>query len=161
MGYSVMVEFPEVEVRDKVLAFLEKNLTPPHKLLGEDVAYVRGPVSDPSYDRDEAKDRLIGFDFTTSAPPESRIAYMLCYWMARHVNGTSIWYDGLDKIEIPESCDEHGFEPLESLEHRQAALSKNPVYIKMMEIEAREIAALNEPVRAELVRLSELWRQEV
>ena len=154
MGYSIMTEFPTVATRDAVLEFLSEHLTPIHELVGEETPYVRGPVVDPSYDRDDAADRLIGFDFSGSHAVQSRVAYLLCYWMAKRVPGSLVWYDGLDPVEPPAETDDDGFHPLERLERLQAdRLGKFPSW---MQEDMDRIAALGPPVKSALSRLTAL-----
>lgn len=162
MGYSVMVEFSDEAIRARMLSFLERHLTPISTMLGDEHAYVRGPVADPSYGKDDATDRLIGFDFTTSFPVESRVAYLLCYWMARRVPGSTIWYDGHERREIPADCDEHGFEPLEWMEKRSLEIhmrrdQTSPDYVAYLNAEMEQISAYNAVVRGELERLTTLF----
>jgi hypothetical protein len=157
MGYSVIAEFPSVETQDKMLSFLHNNLTPLTEILQEETLYVRGPVADPSYCADSHANRVVGFDFTTSNPLQSRMAYLLCYWMARRIPGTIVWYDGEDKLEIPAECDDDGFHPLEKLELLQ--LNRSPQLGKYLRPEIAEIKTRNPRVKNELNRLTNLWKE--
>ena len=163
MGYSIMVEFPDTETRDKMFEFLTNNLTLPYKLLGNDISYCRGPVIDPAYSNDRALARnlLIGFDFTLSGDIESRIAYLLCYWMMKRVMLCKFWYDGIDQWDIPEECDEYGFHSLSRLEEKQA--QKHPPTVRYIVFDPliKDISKYNDVVHNELKRLTELWNQKV
>lgn len=157
MGYSVMAELPDAEIRDKMLDFLHNNLTPINELLQEEIPYLRGPVADPSYSNKEKEDKLIGFDFTTSQPLQSRVAYLLCYWMAQRVPRTTVWYDGIDKLEIPAECDDDGFHPLE----RQELLEQKraPQLTTYLRPEIARIKTHNAQIKDELTRLTKLWKE--
>lgn len=159
MGYSIMVEFPNTKIRDKVLAFLIDNMTPINELVGEEYLYTRGPVEDPAYGRDKAKNLLIGFDFTLSGNIQSRIAYMICYWMIQKIPDSKFWYDGIDNWSIPEDCDEHGFRSLAAMEENiikqdNSRMSKL-VYTPLIQ----SFNTFNKPVHDELKRLSKIWEQ--
>lgn len=155
MGYSIVVSLPDTKTRDRVLAFLEKNMTPIHELIGEGSQYVRGPTDDPSYGNDDLADRTIGFDFSTSMNWQSRVAYRLCYWIVRQVPGSLFWYDGYDQQEIPEECDEHGFVRMDDIEQLQ--LARTPAMLKFLDEEIAELQKLSPLVEQELTRLSTLW----
>ncbi len=158
MGYSVIVVFPDPDTRDKVLAFLEANLTPLHEILCEDTAYTRGPVSDPSYRKKGREDFTLGFDFSMSSDPESRLAYMVCYWAVRQIPDAEAWYDGLDKLKIPDNVNEDGFLPLEDYERRLLSRCGNPESRALYYDDIERLSALNPRVAAELSRLTRLWK---
>lgn len=114
MGYSITIQFPDAQSRDQMLKFLIANHVPLNTLVGEEYSMVRGPTDDPSYDGD--KKNLIGYDFSLSGDLQSRVAFLICYWVKRQNPTLTIWYDGTDPEFIPEDCDEHGFRPLASTE---------------------------------------------
>lgn len=161
MGYSIMVEFPNTKIRDQVYNFLLDNAKSFMELTKSDIEYVRGPVTDPAYAKDDAKEKelLIGYDFTGSSDIQSRIAYLFCYWMMKQNGPCKFWYDGQDEWQIPEDCDIHGFHDLAYLERktseRQPDTIKNLIYNPII----KEITQFNEPVHNELKRLTKLWSQ--
>jgi hypothetical protein len=137
-----------------MLAFLDEHLTPLHELLKEDTLYVRGPVADPSYGRDAQ--HQIGFDFTTSSQWQSRVAYMVCYWVAKRVPGTNVWYDGHEKIDVPKDCNDDGFHSLAWLEDQ--TIKRNPQARAYFEPQVKALRSLNPAVSGELARLTKLWK---
>lgn len=165
MGYSAVAEFPSVDLRDQVMELLEAHLTPIHTLVGEGTPYVRGPDIDPSYKPKKNQKRLIGFDFNTSMDLQSRVAYRLCYWMARQIPGVKLWYDGLEPLEIPEDCDENGFCPLEDFELRtikrieaQTPAKHRKDSVAYLRQDAEEYSQYNPAVKAQLERLTAAWK---
>jgi hypothetical protein len=161
MGYSIMVEFPNTEIRDRIYNFLSDNAKSFMKLTKSDIEYVRGPVTDPSYTRKKSQEKelLIGYDFTGSSDLQSRIAYLFCYWMIKRVPKSKFWYDGQELWSIPEECDEHGFHDLSRLEQKMSEKQPNTVKQFIYEPIIKEISQFNEPVHNELKRLTKLWSQ--
>ena len=166
MGYSIMVEFPNKDIRDKMLQFLLDNAKSFMDLSKSDLEYVRGPVEDPAYSRDkaEAKGLLIGYDFTGSNHLQSRIAYLFCYWMLKRIPKSKFWYDGDESWPIPEECDEHGFHTLarlEKLTYNRLIKEKNinRLYKIVYGPLIKDMEQFDEPVHTELKRLTGLWNQ--
>lgn len=159
MGYSIMVEFPDIELRDKVLDFLINNAKSFNQLIPTDIEIVRGPVVDPAYPRDEARDRLIGYDFSGSSQIHARLAYLFCYWIMKRLPQCKLWYDGDEEWEVPEECDDHGFHSIARIERLQKnslpEITRKLIFEKLI----KDLENFNEPVHEELKRLTELWEQ--
>lgn len=153
MGYSVTVVFRSQKQHAKTLAFLNEHLAPINKLLGEATQYVRGPVADPSYGR--GAKYQIGFDFSTSSQPQSRVAYMICYWIAKRVPSTNVWYDGNEKLDIPEECNDDGFHSMARQEEKQ--VERHPTLRAPFASEIKALKSFDPSVSGELARLTNLW----
>lgn len=162
MGYSIMVEFSDAGIKNIMLRFLEKNLTPINQIVNENTLYVRGPTDDVSYTRRSAQN-LIGFDFTLSGDVQSRIAYRICYWMIRRTPNAKFWYDGVESWPIPEACDVDGFEPMASMEinmlERSKRAGRNPIILFMHKKLIKQYSQFDKPVKAELIRLTRRYHE--
>jgi hypothetical protein len=158
MGYSIMVEFPSTELRDQMFKFLESNMTDLGTLTN-DLMYTRGPVTDPAYCLDSAKDRLIGYDFSLSGDLQSRMAYLVCYWIIKRVPGTKFWYDGSEPWGIPKECDDDGFHTLARIEHLQLKSTKSKLLKKLTMPQIKYIERFDPIIKGELQRLTKLYNE--
>jgi hypothetical protein len=157
MGYSIMVEFKNVNTRDKMLQFLSNNLKSFNEMVKERLEYVRGPTDDPSYGK---SGHLIGFDFSLSSDLQSRIANLICYWMIKQVPNSRFWYDGNETWAVPEDCDEHGFHSLARLEMIMAERSKGGLTTFYYKPLIKAIKHYDQDVHNELKRLTRLWKHQ-
>lgn len=154
MGYSIMAKFKSEKKRNEILSFLEKELTPINKLVNDEILWVRGPTDDPAYGKNGY---LIGFDFHLSDDLQSKIAYLICYWIKKQIPNCCLYYDGIKKIEIPEQCDKYGFHSLARLEYLRLEYAKSIFVKKIIKKEIKDLEKHNITIRNELKRLTNLW----
>lgn len=160
MGYSLIVKFPDKDIRDKMLDFLEKNMTPPFKLVEEEIENIRGPVIDPAYSGRLDGDLILGFDFHLLGDMQARVVQLLCYWMVTRVPKATIWYDGdEERWGIPPNCDKNGFRTLFYHEEEMIKLFKLPRFLKRGMVKLSVNSSMNERVKEELERLSMEWEK--
>lgn len=171
MGYSLNVRFPNVELRDKVLRFFDEHYRTWEQVADLDgIAYLRGPTDDPSYAPHDAP--VIGFDYS-AGEADVQYAWRICAWMAAvpltrwncnecqfrvHCLTTEdcalrvVNYDGHEDIPFSDfkGIDEEGFFPR----------PEKKMAVRMLEALSGEMSTsrFNEIVKAELHRLTELWR---
>ncbi len=170
MGYSISAKFPSEELRDEVLAFLDKNFRDWVTLLGlsDEVEYVRGPTDDVSYGLDNIP--LIGFDFSTTNTAV-QYAYRICTWMAvlisqlKNCDACALRLDCLTRPDCPLECINYdGCEdiPLEEFKELDEIgfypLTKRNIFLRWLE--DKDLPKFNKLVKNELQRLTDLWRQE-
>ena len=154
-----MVWFPSAKKRDAVLDFLTKYAAPINEIADEPLLQVRGPTSDPAYSTRSGKN-LIGYDFTLSSDLQSRIAHLHCYWMLTHFPTCRMWYDGIERMNLPVTCDKTGYRSLAWLEEMQMMRSswlRKHMYIQLK----KPFDARNPAIKAELKRLTGLCKEKI
>jgi hypothetical protein len=158
VGYSIMVEFQNIKIRDKMLKFLIANLKPFNEMVKEELEYVRGPTDDLSYGK---SGHLIGFDFSLSGDLQSVVAYLICYWMIKRIPDSTFWYDGDETWPVPKECDEHGFHSLAQLEIKMMERAKKSLQMFFYKPLIKSIQKYDQDVHNELKRLTLLWDNQL